>query len=42
MGLWQVLDKAVSVDADSDQFPQSWLFHHRWDKKPGTIDGMLL
>ncbi|KAG0582130.1 hypothetical protein KC19_3G036200 [Ceratodon purpureus] len=35
----EVLDKAVSVDADSEQFPQTWLFHHRWDRKPGMIEG---
>lgn len=28
----EVLEKAVAVDADSEQFPQSWLFHHRWGK----------
>uniref|UniRef100_A0A7I4EJ83 Formamidopyrimidine-DNA glycosylase catalytic domain-containing protein n=1 Tax=Physcomitrium patens TaxID=3218 RepID=A0A7I4EJ83_PHYPA len=35
----EVLEKAISVDADSEQFPRSWLYHHRWDKKPGMIDG---
>jgi formamidopyrimidine-DNA glycosylase len=29
-----VIDKAVAVDADSDRFPRSWLFHHRWGKDP--------
>lgn len=28
----EVLEKAVAVDADSEQFPQNWLFHHRWGK----------
>lgn len=25
-----VLEFAVGVDADYEQFPESWLFHHRW------------
>lgn len=25
-----VIQKAVSVDADYEQFPESWLFHRRW------------
>uniref|UniRef100_A0A7I4CKH0 Formamidopyrimidine-DNA glycosylase catalytic domain-containing protein n=1 Tax=Physcomitrium patens TaxID=3218 RepID=A0A7I4CKH0_PHYPA len=37
--LYQVLDKAVSVHADSEKFPRSWIFHHRWDRKPGKIRG---
>jgi formamidopyrimidine-DNA glycosylase len=27
-----VIRKAVAVDADSDRFPATWLFHHRWGK----------
>jgi formamidopyrimidine-DNA glycosylase len=27
---------AVAVDADSARFPQGWLFHRRWFKKPGS------
>lgn len=27
-----VLKKAVSLDADYERFPKSWLFHHRWGK----------
>lgn len=28
--LHDVLDHAVNVDADYEQFPETWLFHHRW------------
>jgi formamidopyrimidine-DNA glycosylase len=28
--LKSVIQKAVAVDADYEQFPESWLFHHRW------------
>ena len=28
-----VIDKAVSVDANKERFPKSWLFHHRWGKQ---------
>ncbi|CAI5498233.1 unnamed protein product [Closterium sp. Naga37s-1] len=35
----QVISKSVAVDADSDRFPPSWLFHVRWSKKPGSIAG---
>jgi formamidopyrimidine-DNA glycosylase len=30
--LLSVVRRAVAVDADSDRFPPSWLFHHRWGK----------
>jgi formamidopyrimidine-DNA glycosylase len=30
--LLSILRRAVAVDADSDRFPPSWLFHHRWGK----------
>jgi len=30
--LRHVIHKAVSVDADKDRFPRSWLFHYRWRK----------
>jgi formamidopyrimidine-DNA glycosylase len=30
--LLSILRRAVAVDADSDRFPRSWLFHHRWGK----------
>lgn len=28
-----VCKKAVSVDADYERFPKTWLFHERWGKK---------
>jgi len=28
-----VVEKAVEVDADSDRFPRTWLFHHRWGRR---------
>lgn len=36
-----VLKLAIEVGADSERFPASWLFHHRWDGKrgPTEIDG---
>ncbi len=34
--LLDVLELAVKVDADSDQFPETWLFHHRWGGKHGS------
>lgn len=39
--LVDVLDHAVRVDADYEQFPENWLFHHRWGGSKGTefIDG---
>jgi len=33
---------AVEVDADMDRFPKEWLFHHRWGKKPGKVNGTFL
>lgn len=35
----EVVKYAVEVDADMDRFPKEWLFHHRWGKKPGKVDG---
>jgi formamidopyrimidine-DNA glycosylase len=34
--LRSVVRAAVRVGADSDRFPRSWLFHRRWDRRPGT------
>ncbi|KAJ4953923.1 hypothetical protein NE237_030755 [Protea cynaroides] len=36
----EVIEKAVEVEADSSQFPSSWIFHSR-EKKPGKafVDG---
>lgn len=30
--MMRVVKRAVWVDADSDRFPKSWLFHVRWGK----------
>ncbi|CAM0908855.1 unnamed protein product [Alopecurus aequalis] len=35
----EVVKYAVDVDADCARFPVEWLFHHRWGKKPGKVDG---
>ena len=35
--LLAIIRKAVSVRADSGEFPRSWLFHHRWGKKLGAV-----
>ena len=35
-----VIDKAVHYEADYDRFPDTWLFHHRWqlrDSRKGDI-----
>lgn len=39
--LLAILKKAVDVNADKEQFPPDWLFHHRWDghRGPDVIDG---
>jgi formamidopyrimidine-DNA glycosylase len=34
--LRRVIHRAVAVDADSDRFPRTWLFHHRWGKTAGA------
>ncbi|XP_002969230.2 formamidopyrimidine-DNA glycosylase isoform X2 [Selaginella moellendorffii] len=35
----EVVMTAVDVDADLERFPRDWLFHHRWGKKPGSVNG---
>jgi formamidopyrimidine-DNA glycosylase len=30
-----VVRAAVRLRADGDRFPRSWLFHRRWDRRPG-------
>ncbi|XP_038877205.1 formamidopyrimidine-DNA glycosylase isoform X4 [Benincasa hispida] len=35
----EVLKKAVEVDAESNSFPEEWLFHFRWGKRPGQVNG---
>ncbi|EMS47544.1 hypothetical protein TRIUR3_15843 [Triticum urartu] len=38
--LYQVIEKSVEVGADSNEFPENWIFHSR-EKKPGKafVDG---
>jgi formamidopyrimidine-DNA glycosylase len=31
-----VVRTAVRVGADGDRFPRAWLFHRRWDRRPGV------
>ncbi|XP_019091913.1 PREDICTED: formamidopyrimidine-DNA glycosylase-like isoform X2 [Camelina sativa] len=35
----EVIQHAVQVSADSKEFPVEWLFHFRWGKKPGKVNG---
>jgi len=37
--LLRVIRFAVSVNADSDRFPRTWLFHHRWGRVTGSTTG---
>lgn len=38
--LRSVVRAAVEARADSDRYPRSWLFHRRWDRRPGiTVRG---
>lgn len=37
--LARVVQVAVDADADSDRYPRSWLFHHRWQKGTRTHRG---
>jgi formamidopyrimidine-DNA glycosylase len=32
-----VIRTAVSLGADSDRYPRSWLFHHRWGRQAGAL-----
>lgn len=34
----QIVEKAVSVDADARRFPEHWLFHKRWKAQAGQLD----
>jgi formamidopyrimidine-DNA glycosylase len=34
--LRSVVRLAVRVGSDSDRFPRTWLFHRRWDRRPGV------
>jgi len=35
--LQDVIERAVSVNADSDRFPATWLFHTRWGRRAGAL-----
>ncbi|XP_042756153.1 formamidopyrimidine-DNA glycosylase isoform X2 [Lactuca sativa] len=37
--LKEVIRHSVKVNADSSRFPVDWLFHSRWGKKPGNLNG---
>eukprot|EP00879_Flechtneria_rotunda_P020254 GHRR01021302.1.p1 GENE.GHRR01021302.1~~GHRR01021302.1.p1 ORF type:complete len:381 (+),score=101.86 GHRR01021302.1:1920-3062(+) len=37
--LQQVVQTAVEAKADSSKYPRDWLFHVRWRKKVGSING---
>lgn len=34
-----VVSTACKLSADSSKFPDNWLFHHRWGKKEGKVQG---
>jgi formamidopyrimidine-DNA glycosylase len=42
--LLRIIRRAVAVNADSDRFPSSWLFHHRWGRvmNSRTADGGVI
>ena len=35
--LLTVIKRSVSVAADYDRYPRTWLFHHRWGKQEGAV-----
>ena len=35
--LRRVVRRAVRVEADSDRFPRTWLFHRRWGRDPDAV-----
>ncbi len=37
--LRSVLTTAVRARADSDRYPRTWLFHHRWERNSATTRG---
>ncbi|XP_047337977.1 formamidopyrimidine-DNA glycosylase isoform X3 [Impatiens glandulifera] len=37
----EVIQYAVEVDADCSRFPLEWIFHSRWGKKPGRMNGKI-
>ncbi|XP_038717928.1 formamidopyrimidine-DNA glycosylase isoform X2 [Tripterygium wilfordii] len=38
----EVIQFAVEVDAECSRFPLEWLFHFRWGKKPGKVNGKVI
>lgn len=38
----EVIECAVELDADCGRFPLEWLFHFRWWKKPGNVNGKII
>nr|DAD45006.1 TPA_asm: hypothetical protein HUJ06_003236 [Nelumbo nucifera] len=38
----EVIHYAVEVDADCSHFPIEWLFHFRWGKKSGKVNGKII
>lgn len=40
--LTEVVQVAVAADADASKFPKEWMFHVRWGKKAGTLQGHKL
>lgn len=37
--LSSVIERAVAVGSDDTRFPRTWLFHYRWGKTKGAVDG---
>src|SRR5262249_3108444 len=35
--LRSVVETAVAARADSDRYPKSWLFHHRWGRNAAAV-----
>jgi formamidopyrimidine-DNA glycosylase len=35
--LLEILRKAISVHADYERYPRTWLFHYRWGRKAGAL-----
>jgi len=34
-----IINTAIEVSSDDRQFPRTWLFHYRWGKTKGAVDG---
>jgi formamidopyrimidine-DNA glycosylase len=37
LGLKRVVGTAVELESDSDRYPRSWLFHHRWGRNANAV-----